>query len=91
MTTKIEHVRRIMMENGLDRFYWTFAKFRAQICLRIDFDVREQEMMQMLNFDQLFFFFVIYAIQMIVAIVVFTVEMIGFRFRGARNDVDGIE
>lgn len=80
-----------MMESGLKRFYWTHAKFRANIILRVVFGDREPETMQILHFDQLCFFFVIYAIQMIVAIVVFAIEVISFRFREARNNEEGIE
>lgn len=77
----MRRVKQSMMENGLERFYWTNARFRGRINFRIEKGENRTEppVFEVLNLEQLSFFFVLYAIQMAIAIIIFILELIVHR------------
>lgn len=92
-TNKLKLVKRSMIESGFENFHLEFALLKYHIINGDDssseFD--ERDTMTMLTFDQLFFFFVVYIIEIIIAILVFVIELIVYRLKAARKREEGIE
>lgn len=77
LTRKIEQMKKSMLENGLDQFYRTFAMFRGRINYNnIDKGTVGTDMLiGTIRLEQLYFFFMIYFIQIAFAIIVFIIEV----------------
>lgn len=81
MTKQIERVTQAMMESGLERFYWTIAKFRSRFIFSAFFDDTNGKQNKILGFNEFFIFFVMYMVQNIIAIVVWIIELTFHRMK----------
>lgn len=90
LTKRLDRVKQSMVENGIDEFFWTFARFTGLINFRVENNraIDDDEMMpKMLGLEQLSMFFILYIVQMIIAIVVFITELYTHRL-SVINDPD---
>lgn len=87
LTKKIYKVKQSMMENGIERFFWSLAKHKARISFAVDveLDNESERANKILGLNQFFFFFLLYAIQMGTAIMVFIIELIVHRLKTPRS------
>lgn len=87
MINRINRLENSLWENGLNQFLWTFAKFNSRINLLAEKGNNEREnTMKVLGMDQLSIFFMVYAIQLFIAIVVFIIELNVHRLNGTMNE-----
>lgn len=77
-------MKQAMIENGVDGFLWNFARFTGRINFRVDNENNsaigvDENIPKMLELEQLSMFFVLYGVQIFIAIVVFIIERITHR------------
>lgn len=70
---KFRRLFKLMMENGLYRFYLSYSIFLERIRAK---GIVEAKEFQPLKLEQLYFFVTIFIIQMIMAIIVFIIELV---------------
>lgn len=78
---RLERVTHAMMENGLEQFYWTYARFTGLINYRFVINEYEETNNQILGLEQFYIFLAIYGIFISIAIVVFVIELIVYRLK----------
>lgn len=79
------------MENGLDRFFYSLARHKGRIIFRAGRDNWEiKSTMQLVGMNQLSLFFLLYIVQITIAIVIFIIELIiTHRMETTENAEDG--
>lgn len=86
---KLERIKISMMESGLFHFYRRFARFKARIISRHSREEKEDETMpKNLGIEEMFFIFLMYLVLMSTAIAIFIIELIVYRFKAGRNQIE---
>lgn len=88
LTNKIDRLIRSCMENGLESFYQTFARLIGNINFMRDHEnnIEETTDMRVLGLEQLSLFFVLYGVQISIAIVIFIIELNVYHIGAVEHD-----
>lgn len=79
-----------MMENGLERFFFNLARHKGRIIFRAEHDNWEiKSTMKLVGMNELLLFFVLYIVQITIAIVTFMIELKTRRLERTKNAEDG--
>lgn len=93
MMKKVERFMRLILENGLDGFYWSFAGFLVRIRSPDQFNEND-ESVKTISFQNLQMAFVIYLSLITFSGFIFGLEILYFRFKQwwqqLQNDVQNI-
>lgn len=77
LTNRLNRITRSIFENGLNEFYWSLASLKSRINFMTEYEnnMDNADIVKVVGLEQLSIFFLLYAVQITVAIGVFIIEL----------------